>query len=91
MTALEILDDNVVFRRTKAGEQEVLSRARRLSHATQRFLTLVNGNTPLRVLLDLAFSSGHMHDEISYLVQEGLIEPVPTEVPIAQLRSAWTL
>jgi hypothetical protein len=69
------MDDAAVYRRTVAGEREVLFQRRALAPTARRLLLLVNGETPLRHLLDmLEHYDEHMGRAVLQLVDEGLID-----------------
>ncbi|AKJ31537.1 hypothetical protein AAW51_4846 [Caldimonas brevitalea] len=65
--------DEAVFRRTAAGQREMLIQSAPLSPHARRFLAVVNGHTALRPLLDLGFGSEPMRQHIEQLVERGLI------------------
>lgn len=73
--AVALLRDDTVYQRTLAGQREAVAERIELSPNARRFLLIVNGETPLRVLLDLL----RLEDEsvistILHLVELGLIE-----------------
>ena len=49
----QLLDDHAIHGRTPAGQRELLDASSRLSPVERRFLSVVTGYTPLRVLLDM--------------------------------------
>lgn len=70
-----LLGDEAVFGRTVAGQEEVIFDRQLLAAPARRLLLLVNGETPLRVLLDLL----HLQDSsagaaVLQLLQKGLVE-----------------
>ena len=71
----ELLCDEAVYRRTPAGQREVIFDHEELAPMARRFLLLVNGETPLRDLLDLLQMQGeHVGDAVLELVDQGFIE-----------------
>jgi hypothetical protein len=69
------MDDAAVYRRTAAGEREVIYDGRGLAPTARRLLLLVNGETPLRHLLDMLEQyDAQMGKSVLQLVDEGLIE-----------------
>lgn len=51
--SIRFLDDQAVYRRTPAGQRELLDPKSKLSAIERRLLGVVTGHTPLRVLLDM--------------------------------------
>lgn len=49
----KLLDDHAIHGRTAAGQRELLDTSSRLSRVERRFLSVITGYTPLRVLLDM--------------------------------------
>ena len=49
----QLLDDHAIHGRTAAGQRELLDTSSRLSRVERRFLSVITGYTPLRVLLDM--------------------------------------
>ena len=71
----ELLCDEAIYRRTTAGQREVIFDQEQLPPMARRFLLLVNGETPLRDLLDLLQLQGeHVGDAVLQLIDGGLIE-----------------
>ena len=71
----ELLCDEAIYRRTTAGQREVIFDHAQLPPMARRFLLLVNGETPLRDLLDLLQLQGeHVGDAVLQLIDYGLIE-----------------
>ena len=71
----ELLCDEAIYRRTTAGQREVIFDHAQLPPMARRFLLLVNGETPLRDLLDLLQLQGeHVGDAVLQLIDCGLIE-----------------
>jgi hypothetical protein len=69
------LEDDAVYRRTLAGQREVVFNQRPLAAISRRLLLLVNGETPLRILLDLVGERDQRWAErIFQLVDDKLIE-----------------
>ncbi|MGY4827632.1 hypothetical protein ACVNIS_03535 [Sphaerotilaceae bacterium SBD11-9] len=71
---MALLRDDTVYQRTQAGQREAVAKRLDLSPNARRLLLIVNGETPLRVLLDLL----RLEDEsviptILHLVELGLI------------------
>jgi hypothetical protein len=78
----QLLDDEIVFRRTPAGQREAVLGDGRLDPTATRVLLLVNGVIPLRDLLDmLQLNGGHVGDVILRLVDGGLITVGSDGVP----------
>lgn len=71
-----LFNDNAVHRRTPSGQAALLSRSRELSRVEKRFLGVVTGLTPLRVLLDMGFDDPALAPAISRLAELGYIEIV---------------
>ena len=82
-TATQLLDDTAVYRRTVAGQLELFDRRARLSQLERRFLSVVTGYTPLRVLLNMGLDEQGVGEAILALVDRRLIN---LENPEAQ----WT-
>ena len=71
----ELLCDEAIYRRTTAGQREVIFDHEQLAPMARRFLLLVNGETPLRDLLDLLQLQGeHVGDAVLQLVDQGFVE-----------------
>jgi hypothetical protein len=71
----ELLCDEAIYRRTTAGQREVIFEHEQLPPMARRFLLLVNGETPLRDLLDLLQLQGeHVGEAVLQLIDSGLIE-----------------
>jgi hypothetical protein len=71
----ELLCDEAIYRRTTAGQREVIFDHAQLPPMARRFLLLVNGETPLRDLLDLLQLQGeHVGEAVLQLIDSGLIE-----------------
>ena len=71
----KLLDDETVFTRTTLGQREVIFNHLPLPPMARRLLLLVNGETPLRTLLDLLQWQGEdAGDSILKLVDQGLID-----------------
>lgn len=66
--------DDAIYARTPAGQREVVFDERKLSGLERRFLLMVNGNTPLRALLDLIGAEGNVAASIRRLVDLGLLD-----------------
>ena len=82
----QLLDDQVVYSRTPAGQREVIFSDSLLEPPAQRLLLLVNGETPLRTLLDLLRLDGpNVGDAIVRLVDQGLIAARSEEAPAKPL------
>lgn len=84
----ELLCDEAIYRRTTAGQREVIFDQEQLPPMARRFLLLVNGETPLRDLLDLLQLQGeHVGDAVLQLIDGGLIEMrLGTPRPVAPHR-----
>ena len=78
MIALQtlVLDDDVIFLRTAAGQNALVSSTRVLSKLERRFLGAVSGLTPLRVLIDLGFDERGIGDAVRHLVALRMIRIV---------------
>jgi hypothetical protein len=72
-----LLHDDVVLRRTVAGQHEVIAPERMLDEQSAQLLMLVNGYTPLGALIDTCFPDADIGASVLRLVGDGLIEPVP--------------
>ena len=83
----ELLDDGAVYRRTDKGARELVSPSGQLSSEERRFLAIVTGHTPLRVLLDLTGGASVQADTITALYTKGLIALEPSS-PAATSRPA---
>ncbi len=88
LTDLALMNDDVVLRRTSAGQHEVIAPSRLLDGTTQRLLLVVNGFTPLRQLIDACFDDLDIRDALHDLRERRLIEPVPPQ-PSFQTTSQW--
>ena len=76
------LEDDAVYRRTLAGQREVIFNRRPLAAISRRLLLLVNGETPLRTLLDLVGESDQRWAErVFQLVDEKLIDLCDPRTP----------
>ncbi|WKB51622.1 hypothetical protein [Eleftheria terrae] len=71
--------DEAVFRRTDLGQREVLAASLPLEPVARRFLAVVNGHTPVRVLLALGFGGLDMQAHIEALSRAGLITLVSAD------------
>lgn len=87
----QLLDDQVIYSRTPAGQREVIFSDSLLEPPAQRLLLLVNGETPLRTLLDLLRLDGpSVGDAIVRLVDQGLLAARSDKVlakPLARRRA----
>ena len=72
----DLLSDDALYRRTPAGQRELIDPRRRLSTQEKRFLSAVTGYTPLRVLLDLGLDAPGIHQVVRDLVAHGLMMKV---------------
>ena len=70
----ELLCDEAIYRRTTAGQREVIFDHAQLPPMARRFLLLVNGETPLRDLLALQLQGEHVGEAVLQLIDSGLIE-----------------
>ncbi|MBW8831495.1 MAG: hypothetical protein JF606_19165 [Burkholderiales bacterium] len=76
LSLAKLLDDESVFERTPAGLREAVFAELHLEPTARRILLVVNGEIPLRALLDmLQLSDEHVADAIVHLVRRGLIRP----------------
>lgn len=73
---VDLLGDDVVYRRTTGGQRELVMDAGRCSGLERRFLAAVTGHTPLRVLLDMGFDGPGISAAVETLVAKRLIEPI---------------
>ncbi|MCW7538078.1 hypothetical protein OOT46_09480 [Aquabacterium sp. A7-Y] len=71
--------EQAVFRRTPAGQREVLVETLPLAPQARRFLAVINGHTPLHVLLALGFGGQDMQPHVEALLEAGLIEVCPAD------------
>jgi hypothetical protein len=76
----ELLHDDVVLRRTVAGQHEVIAPERSLDEQATQLLMLVNGYTPLGALIDTCFPDADIRASVLTLTAHGLIEPVQQHV-----------
>lgn len=76
----QLLDDDAVHGRTAAGQRELLDASSRLSRVERRFLSVVTGYTPLRVLLDMGLEEPGIAQAIVALAELKYIklETAPT-------------
>ena len=81
VSATQLLDDQAVYRRTIAGQLELYDHRARLSRLERRFLSVVTGYTPLRVLLDMGLDEQGVGEAILALVERKLMR---LETPEAQ-------
>lgn len=90
MTAAEItrLHDEAVFQRTASGQRALVLRDQGLSSVESRFLSVVTGFTPLRVLLDMDFNELEIPRAIAALCERGLIALAETFETPEVLRTA---
>lgn len=68
------LDDQAIYRRTAAGQRELVDPNGLLSPIERQFLGIVTGLTPLRVLLDLGVDRAGISTAILSLADRRLIE-----------------
>jgi len=73
----KLFDDAAVFRRTAAGQRALVQPWQDLGTQAARLLSLVNGYTALRDLLDMGFGAADVRDDLKSLVEAGLMELVP--------------
>ena len=66
--------DDVIYRRTQAGQRELIAGASALTPTARRFLAMVTGHTPLRVLLDMGGDDPDIGATIRDLSSRGLIK-----------------
>ena len=66
--------DDVVYRRTSAGQRALVQSASSLDDASRRFLAIVTGHTPLRALIDLGLDESDVRAAITSLHASALIE-----------------
>jgi hypothetical protein len=71
----ESSDGNAVYRRTRAGQRELISPSGQLQPLERRFLAVVTGHTPLQVLQDLVGDEPALADAVATLRARGLIAP----------------
>jgi hypothetical protein len=76
--SIEYLSDDAIYRRTPAGQRELLVAAADLSPFERRFLAVVTGYTSLRVLLDMGRDGPGIGDAIMRLVEHRLIALEPS-------------
>ena len=74
VTISEALDDQAIYRRTAAGQRELVDPNGLLSPVERQFLGIVTGLTPLRVLLDLGVGRAGIGPAILSLADRRLIE-----------------
>jgi hypothetical protein len=72
----QYFDDEAVYRRNTAGQRALLEPAGMLSRDARRLLSLFNGYTPLRLLLDLLGGSLDAMSELKLLIDSRLVERV---------------
>ena len=72
--SIQFLDDQAVYRRTAAGQRELVGNVGRLSLVERRFLSVVTGHTPLRVLLDMGMDEPGIGEAIVTLVERRFIK-----------------
>lgn len=70
-------NDGLVLRRTGRGQDELVWSRLELDPGTRRFLAMVNGYTPLRVMVQLGFERDDVTAAASTLLDHRLVEPVP--------------
>ena len=75
--AAKLFDDAAVIRRTAGGQMELVQRRLPMSTQSARLLSLVNGYTGLRDLLDMGFGGADVREDLQWLVDAGLVELVP--------------
>lgn len=73
LTTAKLLDDQAVYRRTVAGQLELIDSRTRLSRLERRVLSVVTGYTPLRVLLDMGLDEQGVGEAILTLVDRKLM------------------
>ena len=73
LDAHELLDDQALFRRTPAGQRELLDTRSSLTAVERKFLAVVTGHTPLRVLLEMGLDQPDIAATIMSLAGRGLI------------------
>lgn len=72
--ATETFDRDAVYRRTHAGQRELISPSGRLQPLERRFLALVTGHTPVHVLEELAGHDPQLSGAVTALCAQGLID-----------------
>jgi hypothetical protein len=71
--SIVLLNDQAIFRRTPAGQRELLATIGRLAPLERQFLSATTGYTPLRVLLDMGLDQPGIGDAIMNLAERRLI------------------
>ena len=72
-STLDFLNDDAIHRRTPAGQRALLDPRADLTRVERRFLSVVTGYTPLRVLLDMGVDDSDIAAAITALAERGLI------------------
>jgi hypothetical protein len=69
----KFLSDDVIYARTAKGQRELVSPSLGLDPLERRFLGVVTGHTPLRVLIDLGLQDPGLQDAIIALLDKSLL------------------
>ena len=77
----QLFADEAIYRRTASGHRALVHSLPQLSRLAHRLLSLANGYTPLRDLLELAFRDVDVRAELEFLFEAGYIELVPPPRP----------
>lgn len=75
------------YRRTPAGQVEVLTSKLDLSPAERALLLSVNGYTPLSTLMELRADGAELPAAAQRLLEQGLIEAAPQEDEVWMISS----
>lgn len=70
---------SATYRRTPAGQHAAINRPELLSEDQRRVLLLLNGLTPLDALLAHGASLPGAQAALQWLLDKGLVEPVPED------------
>jgi hypothetical protein len=77
----QLFADEAIYRRTASGHRALVHDLPQIPRRAHRLLSLANGYTPLRDLLELAFRDIDVRSELEYLFEAGFIELAPPPRP----------
>lgn len=77
------MNQNVIFRKTAKGQEEIATRANRLPARERSLLVQVDGKTSVAMLTAKGQALGDVAAHIDHLLAEGFIEPTGNAEPAA--------
>lgn len=75
------MDPDLVYARSAKGEEEIRTRKHQLRPLQRQSLILIDGHSPLKVLLSRWAALRGFEESIMQLERDGFIEPLPAAAP----------